>query len=153
MTQTPRASISPTAPPSRGGWLEALRDPLIGRAISAVHADPARDWTVSTLAREVGMSRSNLSARFTDLVGTSPKQYITTWRMQLAEDLLREPGRSLAEIALALGYHSEAAFSRAFKRETGIAPSHARRRPDAFARADELVPIDAHRPGDRVMSG
>lgn len=114
------------------GWLRALGDPLIGRAIALVHRDPARDWTVATLAAEVGMSRSSLSARFSELVGRSPKQYITDWRMQVAQDLLREPEHSLAEIAVALGYRSEAAFSRAFKRETGLAPSRARVRTDVI---------------------
>lgn len=129
VVQAIRAWIE-TEPAAQTGWLQALRDPLVGRAIALVHADPARDWTVSSLAREVGTSRSGLSARFTDLLGASPKQYITGWRMALAEDWLRDPTRGILEIALALGYHSEAAFSRAFKRETGIPPSAARRRPD-----------------------
>lgn len=126
-----------TDPAAQTGWLRALRDPLIGRAIALVHRDPARDWTVASLAREVGMSRSNLSARFTELVGRSPKQYITLWRMRLAEDMLRDPNRSLAEIAAGLGYQSEAAFSRAFKRETGSAPSHVRHRTDPIAVGQE----------------
>lgn len=115
-----------TSPEAQTGWLEALRHPQIGQAISLVHREPAKDWSVATLARAVGMSRSNLSARFTELVGMSPKQYITSWRMRLAEDLLKDPDLSLAAIATATGYQSEAAFSRAFKRETGVAPSRAR---------------------------
>ena len=115
-----------TEPQAQTGWLQAMRDPVVGRAIGLVHDDPARSWTVTSLAREVGASRSGLSARFTELVDMSPKQYITRWRMQLAEDLLRDRGKSVFDIALALGYQSEAAFSRAFKRETGIPPSRAR---------------------------
>jgi len=132
VVQAIRAWIE-TEPGAQTGWLHALRDPLVGRAIALVHADPARDWTVASLAREVGASRSGLSARFTELLDVSPKQYITNWRMALAEDWLRDPTRGILEIALALGYQSEAAFSRAFKRETGIPPSAARRRPDPSA--------------------
>ena len=132
VVQAIRAWIE-TEPAAQTGWLQALRDPLVGRAIALVHADPARDWTVSSLAREVGTSRSGLSAKFTELVGVSPKHYITNWRMALAEDWLRDPTRGILEIALALGYQSEAAFSRAFKREMGVPPSTARRRPDPSA--------------------
>lgn len=124
--QAVRAWIE-TDPDAEQGWIGALRDPTIGRAIALIHKDPSRDWTVTSLAREVGMSRSGFSARFGELVGTSPKQYVTTWRMQLAEDILRREPTPILQIALDLGYHSEAAFSRAFKRETGMAPSHVRR--------------------------
>lgn len=119
-----------TSPEAQTGWLQALRHPQIGHAISLIHRAPARDWTVASLAASVGMSRSNLSARFTELVGLSPKHYITQWRIRLAEDLLTDPNRSLADIAISIGYRSEAAFSRAFKRETGIAPSRARHQLD-----------------------
>lgn len=117
-----------TDPAARQGWLGALRDPTIGRSISLIHADPARDWTVKLLAAEVGMSRSGFSARFTELVGQSPKRYVTGWRMQVAEDMLRTESTSILTIATQLGYRSEAAFSRAFSRETGFPPSHVRRR-------------------------
>jgi AraC-like DNA-binding protein len=126
-------------PAAENGWLQALRDPLIGRALTLVHRDPSRHWTVTSLASDVGMSRSTLSAKFTDLIGVSPKQYITTWRMQIAESTLGDTDQSIAEIAASLGYQSEAAFSRAFKRETGIAPSHVRKQPDLMARAQEQV--------------
>ncbi len=125
VVQAIRAWID-TDPRAETGWLQAMRDPIVGRAIGLVHDDPARSWTVASLAREVGASRSGLSARFTELAGTSPKQYITRWRMQLAQDMLRDRDRSVFDIALALGYRSEAAFSRAFKRETGVSPSRAR---------------------------
>jgi len=114
-------------PAAQSGWLGALRDPAIGRAISLIHRDPSHDWTVELLAREVAMSRSGFSARFSALVGVSPKQYVTRWRMRLAQDLLRDQSLPILTIALQLGYQSEAAFSRAFKREVGIAPSHARK--------------------------
>lgn len=126
-------------PAAEDGWIRALRDPVIGRAITLVHRDPARPWTVASLATEVGMSRSNLSAKFTELVGVSPKQYITRWRMQMAESALRDTDQSIAELAASLGYQSEAAFSRAFKRETGSAPSHIRSRPDLMELAQEYA--------------
>ena len=109
------------------GWIGALRDPLIGQALAQIHREPARLWDVATLAREVGMSRSGFSARFSELVGESPKQYVTRWRMQLAQDLISTSDASIMTIALQLGYQSEAAFSRAFKRVMGSPPSHARR--------------------------
>ncbi len=108
------------------GWLSALRDRQIGRALVAIHRHPSRDWTVSMLAREVGMSRSALAARFRELVGEPVKQYITEWRMQLARQELLEARRSLLEIAENHGYQSEAAFSRAFKRVFGMSPGQAR---------------------------
>ncbi len=127
------------------GWIAAMRDAQIGRSIGLMYGDPAREWTVATLAGEVAMSRSAFSARFTELVGQSPKQYLTRWRMQLAEDLLRRERLPIAVVASQLGYQSEAAFSRAFKRETGIAPSHARHRSDVVALAQEW----ADEPGAR----
>lgn len=119
-----------TDPAANEGWIGALRDPAIGRAITLIHRHPERDWTVDSLAAAVSMSRSGFSARFSSLVGRSPKQYVTEWRMMLADDLLRGDGSSqqlsILEIALRLGYMSEAAFSRAFKRERGVPPSKAR---------------------------
>lgn len=108
------------------GWLAALRDPTIGRAITMMHADPTHAWTVTELAEHAAMSRSAFSARFVDLVGQPPKQYLTTWRMELAQSLL-DDNVPIRQIAGQLGYGSEAAFSRAFKRVTGTAPSHHRR--------------------------
>ncbi|MGI9606405.1 MAG: AraC family transcriptional regulator [Acidimicrobiales bacterium] len=112
-----------TAPEAREGWLGALRDPAIGRAIGLIHRFPEREWSVATLAAEVAMSRSAFSARFTELVGTSAMQYATEWRMNVAVDLLRDDGLPIAVVAERLGYGSEAAFSRAFKRVTGKPPS------------------------------
>lgn len=116
------------APSVRAGWLGALRDPQIGRAISLIHRDPAQHWTVADLAREVAMSRSAFAARFTELVGQPMMHYVTRWRMYLAVDALKEDGATVAEVAGRLGYHSEAAFRRAFKRIVDVAPGAVRRR-------------------------
>lgn len=109
------------------GWLAALQDRQIGRAMTAIHRDPARDWTVAALAGEIGMSRSALAARFTELVGESVKQYITEWRMQLARDELQTTSQTLEVVAEKYGYQSEASFSRAFKRVFGVSPGSVRR--------------------------
>ena len=116
-----------TDPAARAGWLGALQDRQIGRAISLIHREPAREWTVASLARELAMSRSALAARFTELVGEPVMQYVTRWRMNLALSALREEGVTVAELASRLGYRSEAAFSRAFKRVVGIPPGAVRR--------------------------
>lgn len=125
------------APDAAIGWVGALRDPVVGRAIALIHRDPAAPWAVEKLAEDVGMSRSGFAARFTALVGESPKQYITRWRMQVAEDRLQTTEASILEIALDLGYSSEAAFSRAFKRVVGTPPSQARRTSERSPRQDE----------------
>ncbi len=105
------------------GWLAALRDPLVGRAIGLLHAQPARPWTLDELALEAGSSRSALANRFTELMGYPPIQYLTRWRMQLAAKRLTEKGAKIAAVAQDVGYESEAAFSRAFKRFSGKSPS------------------------------
>lgn len=115
------------APDANTGWLGALRDEQIGRAIALVHRSPERPWTVAELAEEVGMSRSAFSARFSELVGESPMRYVTRWRMHVALSWLRESEVTLADVAFRLGYQSEAAFSRAFKRFVGVSPGTARR--------------------------
>jgi AraC-like DNA-binding protein len=122
-----------TNPGARVGWLGALRDPTIGRAIALVHADPARAWSVDALAAELAMSRSAFSARFTALVGEPAMQYVTNWRMQLALATLQQGDATVAELADQLGYRSEAAFARAFKRVIGSSPGTVRRRADPFA--------------------
>jgi len=109
-------------PPERRGWLAGLRDPQIGRALSMLHARPNETWTAEALAREVGMSRSSFAERFSSIVGQPPMQYLAHWRMHLAAQTLREGHRSVAQIGAALGYDSEAAFSRAFKRQLGESP-------------------------------
>jgi AraC-like DNA-binding protein len=109
-------------PPERRGWLAGLRDPQIGRALSMLHARPNETWTAEALAREVGMSRSSFAERFSSIVGQPPMQYLAHWRMHLAAQTLREGHRSVAQIGASLGYDSEAAFSRAFKRQFGESP-------------------------------
>ena len=123
--QTLRTWID-TAPEANQGWLAALRDKQVGRALAAIHRSPEENWTVQSLAREVGMSRSGFSARFSQLVGDSAKRYLTQWRMQLARAQLQQTSDSLAVLANRLGYQSEAAFCRAFKREFGVPPGSLR---------------------------
>jgi AraC-like DNA-binding protein len=116
-------------PGARTGWLGALRDPEIGRALALIHRDPSHPWTVASLAREVAMSRSAFAARFTALLGEPVMQYLTRYRMQVAVNALRDDGATVAELATRLGYRSQAAFARAFKREVGVAPGAIKRRP------------------------
>jgi AraC-like DNA-binding protein len=114
-------------PEDQNGWLAGLRDPQIGKALSMMHAAPAKDWSAEALAAEVGMSRSGFAERFTSLVGQPPMQYLGYWRMQLAAQRLRESREAIAQVGYAVGYESEAAFSRAFKREFGRSPAAWRR--------------------------
>lgn len=109
------------------GWLGAVRDPCIGPAITLIQRDPARQWTVAALAREVAMSRSAFSARFSRLVAEPPMAYVSRWRMYTAISQLRNEERTVSQLAAQLGYHSDAAFSRAFKRVIGIPPSEVKR--------------------------
>lgn len=110
------------------GWLAGLRDALVGRCLGLIHAQPARRWTLAELASASATSRSVLAQRFAELVGVPPMQYLTQWRMQVAAGRLRETGDKIATIAADVGYESEAAFSRAFKKVAGIAPRHWRDR-------------------------
>jgi AraC-like DNA-binding protein len=114
-------------PPGGKGWLAAARDPQVGRALALLHGDPSRPWTVDDLAKEVALSRSALGERFTSLVGEPPMQYLTRWRLALAAQALRDGREPIARIAEKSGYESEAAFSRAFKREFGVPPASWRR--------------------------
>jgi AraC-like DNA-binding protein len=115
-----------TLAPAQTGWLAGLRDPVVGNALGALHGEPREPWTVERLAHVVGLSRSVLAERFTELVGTPPMQYLALWRMQLASRLLLEGG-NVAVVAAEVGYESEAAFSRAFKKLVGQAPATWRR--------------------------
>ncbi len=117
-----------TLPEDRTNWLAGLREPFVGRAIAALHGSPARQWTLESLAREVGLSRSALAERFTLFVGQPPMQYLASWRMQIAASQLQSGTDTIAEIATRVGYESEAAFSRAFKKTVGKAPSEWRKR-------------------------
>lgn len=114
-------------PPESKGWLGALRDRHVGRAIGLLHSDPAQAWTLEELGQRVGLSRSALHERFVALTGLAPMQYLANWRMQCGARMLRETPASVATIALDVGYDSEAAFSRAFKRATGLPPGAWRR--------------------------
>ncbi|NCT66815.1 MAG: AraC family transcriptional regulator [Rhodanobacteraceae bacterium] len=118
-------------PPDGRGWLAGLRDAHVGRALALLHGTPARAWSVDELAREVALSRSALAERFTTLVGESPIQYLLRWRLALAAQELRAEGAPITRIAERAGYESEAAFSRAFKRQYGLPPSAWRRHADA----------------------
>ncbi|MGZ5428002.1 MAG: AraC family transcriptional regulator [Thermoanaerobaculia bacterium] len=114
-------------PPEKTGWLAGLRDPVVGPALTLLHTDPARAWTLADLAREAASSRSVLAERFSQLVGTPPMQYLTMWRLQLASEKLARGTRKVGAIGAEVGYESEPAFSRAFKRATGQSPSAWRR--------------------------
>jgi AraC-like DNA-binding protein len=109
-------------PQSATGWFAALNDPIVGRALERVHADPARRWTVDDLARQAGSSRAVLAGRFVAVLGKAPIEYVTGWRMQLAAERMRSSNEGLSSIAAGVGYESEAAFNRAFKRVTGVTP-------------------------------
>ena len=114
-------------PEGQTGWLAGLRDPHVARALALLHRDIARRWTVDDLGREVGLSRSALADRFIRLIGAPPMHYLANWRMQVAAQKLRETSASLAQVAAAVGYDAEAAFSRAFKKAFGAAPATWRR--------------------------
>jgi len=110
------------------GWLAGVQDAEVGRALRLLHAQPEREWTIEELAREVGVSRSGLAQRFTELTGESPMRYLTGWRIQLAKNLMLQLALPIAEVADRVGYESEAAFNRAFKRNVGVPPATWRKR-------------------------
>jgi AraC-like DNA-binding protein len=119
------------------GWFAGLRDPVVGLALQKLHQHPAGGWTLVRLAKEVGASRTILSERFTQLVGLPPMHYLARWRVQMAANLLRTTSLGLAEIAERVGYGSEPALSRAFKRTLGVAPATYRRSPGPAADPDK----------------
>lgn len=116
-----------TLPEQETGWLAGLRDRYVARALALFHHDITRSWTVDELGREVGLSRSALGERFTNLIGMAPMHYLANWRMQVAAQELRNSSASLAQVANIVGYESEAAFSRAFKKAFHTAPATWRR--------------------------
>jgi transcriptional regulator GlxA family with amidase domain len=109
------------------GWLAGLRDRHVGAALRLMHGRPAETWTIDALAREVGLSRSVFAERFATLMGAPPMHYLSAWRLQLAARLLERPGTSIAQAAAEVGYESEAAFNRAFKKQVGAPPGVWRR--------------------------
>ena len=115
-------------PAGKSGWLAGLRDRYVGRALALLHEQPAHPWTVDGLAKKVGLSRSALGQRFHALIGSPPMQYLTRWRTSLAARQLRESDASVIRVATEVGYESEAAFNRAFKREFGLPPATWRRK-------------------------
>jgi AraC family transcriptional regulator, alkane utilization regulator len=125
-------------PAGQRGWLAGLNDIQVGKALRLMHANPSYDWTVSALAHEAGISRSALADRFTQLIGESPMRYLAGWRLQLAKQMMRDGDSSIAEIAARVGYESEAAFNRAFKRSAGSPPAAWRK-----AAASALVSVAA----------
>ena len=115
-------------PADQTGWLAGARDPIIGQALALLHKEPAHPWTVSSLARRTGLSRTRLAERFRHFLQESPMAYLTKWRLKLGADILQSTEDSVAEIAATVGYGSEAAFNRAFKREFAQPPAQFRRR-------------------------
>ena len=114
-------------PDDQRGWLAGARDAITGRALALLHRDPARHWSVDHLAREAGTSRSTLVERFTRFLNEAPMSYLARWRLRLGARLLETTGQGVIEIAAAVGYESEAAFNRAFRREYGLPPGRYRR--------------------------
>ncbi len=155
LVQTVRAWIR-TEPAVGTGWLGALADPHVGQALRRLHQEPGRHWSVGDLAREVGMSRSGLAARFSNLVGEPPLRYLAGWRMRLAAQRLVQSDDSVGKVARSLGYQSEAAFGSVFKRHYGAPPGTWRRTVQALPdqggslAAPPTAPTHAPQPnGDR----
>src|SRR5262249_34878027 len=115
-------------PPDQIGWLAGARDLAVGQALALMHKEPAHPWTISSLARRVGLSRTRLAERFRHFLEESPMAYLTRWRLKLGAEILLSTENSVAEIAAEVGYGSEAAFNRAFKREFDCPPALFRRK-------------------------
>lgn len=129
----------------RGGWLAGLHDPQVGPALTLLHAQPDRPWTVEALAKEVGVSRAALAKRFVELVGESPIQYLAGWRMHLAQHLLQDSTLGVAEIAGRVGYDSDAAFNRAFRRVVGSPPATWRQAREEHPLTEKLIRLNGGR--------
>jgi AraC-like DNA-binding protein len=123
-----RAWFEQPPTPATAGWATALADPAVSTALHAIHDDPARPWTVQSLATRANLSRATFSRRFTTLTGQPPLTYLTWWRLTAAADVLRNSDATLSEVAARIGYTSEFAFANAFKRQYGTAPGKYRRR-------------------------
>jgi AraC-like DNA-binding protein len=131
-------------PPEQTGWLAGLRDEVVGRALALLHQRPGHPWTLPALARAVASSRSSLARRFTLLLGQPPMQYLAQWRMQVAANLLSGSGAKVGAIAAEVGYDSEAAFSRAFKKASGLAPGAWREARRVAGTAEQKVGTRGH---------
>jgi AraC-like DNA-binding protein len=130
-------------PEQQTGWLAGARDPIVGKSLGLLHNRFAHPWTIADLADEVGISRSALVDRFTRYLSEPPMTYLTRWRLQLAARSLEKTSRGVSEIAADVGYESEAAFNRAFKREFGQPPGRYRndhKRPPAKKASEDLEP-------------
>ena len=114
-------------PPDQIGWLAGARDPIIGQALALLHKEPAVRWTISSLARRVGLSRTRFAERFRHFLGVPPMAYLAQWRLKLGAEILSSTEDSIAEVAAAVGYGSEAAFNRAFRRQFDCPPAQFRR--------------------------
>jgi AraC-like DNA-binding protein len=130
-------------PSDQTGWLAGARDPVIGQALALLHKEPAYQWTISNLAKRVGLSRTRLAERFRHFLEESPMAYLTKWRLKLGAEILLSTEDSVAEVAAAVGYGSEAAFNRAFKREFDSPPAQFRRkrRTPSAQRSQESYPL------------
>jgi AraC-like DNA-binding protein len=130
-------------PETQTGWLAGMRDATVGRALSLMHESPAEPWTLECLSAKAGLSRSSFHERFTHFIGQPPMQYLTQWRMQVASGMLRDSNAKLSEVAGSVGYDSEAAFSRAFKRVAGVSPGAWRRdrqvQPESVSMPDAMA--------------
>jgi AraC-like DNA-binding protein len=124
-------SYAATLPAEHQGWLAGTRDEQVGKALTLIHGRLNHPWTAETLAQEVAMSRSAFADRFTAMMGTPPKRYLTAWRMEVAKDKLRSGGQTIAQVAYEVGYEAEEAFTRAFKREVGVPPAAWRKQAEA----------------------
>jgi AraC-like DNA-binding protein len=123
-------------PPEQTGWLAGARDPVVGAALAFMHRMPQHPWTVAELATEIGASRTVIADRFAHFLGEPPMTYLTRWRLQRAARLLQTTRQTILNVALDVGYESESAFNRAFKREFGLPPAQYRRE-----RAGRAVPV------------
>jgi len=126
-------------PPAQRGWLAGARDAEVGKALSLLHQQPAEPWTIGFLAKQVGVSRAVLAERFRHFLGEPPITYLTRWRLQLAGRLLTTTSQSVAEIAPQVGYDSEAAFNRAFKRMFQVPPARFRRESKSVVETREVT--------------
>jgi AraC-like DNA-binding protein len=140
-------------PPEQTGWLAGLRDEVVGRVLALIHADPGHGWTLEELARRANSSRTSVAKRFAELVGQPPMQYLTQWRMQVAANLLDQSGTKIATIGAEVGYESEAAFSRAFKKATGMAPGAWRERKDVSKEQKSESRASLDQPETRKLAG